>query len=65
MASKHSAERASKAGFATKAIHVGQVPDPSTRAVVTVRQSGEAICPSEGAGVNLTHGKSTENRSRR
>src|SRR4030095_9091461 len=47
MASKHTADRAIKAGFATKAIHAGQVPDPTTGAVMqpiyqvsTYRQPG-------------------------
>ena len=34
MASKHTATRARKTGFATKAIHAGQVPDPATGAVM-------------------------------
>jgi cystathionine gamma-lyase/cystathionine beta-lyase/cystathionine gamma-lyase/homocysteine desulfhydrase len=51
MASKHTATRASKTGFATKAIHAGQVPDPTTGAVMQpIYQISTYRQPGLGAG---------------
>ncbi len=51
MASKHTATRTSKTGFATKAIHAGQVPDPSTGAVMQpIYQVSTYRQPGLGAG---------------
>ncbi len=51
MASKHTAARASKTGFATKAIHAGQVPDPATGAVMQpIYQVSTYRQPGLGAG---------------
>ena len=51
MASKHPAIRTGKAGFATKAIHAGQVPDPATGAVMQpIYQVSTYRQPGLGAG---------------
>lgn len=51
MASKDTAKRARKTGFATKAIHAGQVPDPSTGAVMQpIYQVSTYRQPALGAG---------------
>lgn len=51
MASKKTATRASKTGFATKAIHAGQVPDPATGAVMQpIYQVSTYRQPGLGAG---------------
>lgn len=51
MASKDTARRARKTGFATKAIHAGQVPDPSTGAVMQpIYQVSTYRQPALGAG---------------
>ncbi len=51
MASKHIAARATKTGFATKAIHAGQFPDPSTGAVMQpIYQVSTYRQPGLGAG---------------
>jgi len=51
MASKHAAISRSKVGFATKAIHAGQVPDPATGAVMQpIYQVSTYRQPGLGAG---------------
>ena len=51
MASKHAVIRKSKVGFATKAIHAGQVPDPATGAVMQpIYQVSTYRQPGLGAG---------------
>jgi len=51
MASRHPAIRTGKAGFATKAIHAGQVPDPATGAVMQpIYQVSTYRQPGLGAG---------------
>ena len=51
MASKHTTARAQKTGFATKAIHAGQFPDPATGAVMQpIYQVSTYRQPGLGAG---------------
>ena len=51
MAAKRGATRGDRAGFATKAIHAGQVPDPTTGAVMQpIYQISTYRQPGLGAG---------------